>query len=656
MHKYFFLSSLLFLSSSTLLGQNQDSSLQIKTQILPTISVIGSRNTDYSVGNRIITIDSKLLEANATANLADILSTYAPAYLKTYGGAMLSTISLRGTSANHTAVLWNGFNINLPTLGQTDFNILPISPNTNIQIQLGAASSNYGTAAIGGAILLDNTLTLGKKQRNFLQQDIGSFGLVKTNVQVVASGEKMASQTTFSQNICANNFPFINKNRFGSPTETQENAAIQQISISQDLLWKVSKQSNFSLKVWNTESYRQIQPAMNTRNDQAKQTDKNFRMMAEYALQYPIRKNSDKKFGKITGETKVRVAHFNDILNYESDVVSNGNSMVQTTQTQVENTLYFNSRMALQTGADFQYFLATVDGYGTDNKIEKRNSIFALFRYQISNKLHISANFRQAFVEGFSPNPTPSLGICYDLLQDTKHILQLKGNLSTAYRVPTLNERFWKNSGNPNLKPENSYHTEISLLHSWTKDSWKMENSTTFYYSIVDNWILWKQGSRFWYPENILEVHARGAEIASKIRYTSNDFSILTGVQYQFTQSIQTKTTFAEEQNKQLIYVPLHTAGAFAMAQYKQYLLQIHTNYTGNRFILTDNSAFLPAYLLSNLALGYKYSIKNNAQINENIDFTLYLRINNASNETYQNMEMRAMPLRNYTISLQMSF
>ncbi|MCY0536351.1 TonB-dependent receptor plug domain-containing protein, partial [Klebsiella pneumoniae] len=66
----------------------------------------------------------------------------------------LTTLSFRGTSANHTALLWNGININAPTVGQTDYSTVPLLGFDEMAIQYGSAASCVGTDAIGGSILL----------------------------------------------------------------------------------------------------------------------------------------------------------------------------------------------------------------------------------------------------------------------------------------------------------------------------------------------------------------------------------------------------------------------------------------------------------------------------------------------------------------------
>jgi iron complex outermembrane receptor protein len=615
-------------------------------RFLPAISVIGSRPADFSAGIKVVEIDSKLLKINPSANLSNLLEAYSPAYIRNYGAGMLATISLRGTSSNHTAVLWNGLNINQPTLGQSDFAILPIHQNTNITVRLGAASANYGTAAIGGAVLLSSSLDFVRKKQVLLQQEMGSFGLNKTDLQLHFAGKKMALQTTFYQNSLQNDFEFTNITKFDSPTEKQTNAAIRQFGFTQDLAFKIGKASKLTLRTWYTDSYRQIQAPMASAAANARQEDKNLRLMAEYFLPYKKTK------------TIVRTAFFNDYLVYTSDNTPPSHATVQTLQAQIENTAQLSKAIALQTGADVQHFAAQVDGYGKAAG-ENRASFFALFRYNPTYTFQITANLRQAIVEGFSPPLTPSLGLSYQFLKHQNHVLTFKTNAAASYRVPTLNERFWNPGGNPNLKPEQGFSVDLGLQHQFVGEKLDWTNEVSVYNNLIDNWIVWKPNSIFWYPDNLLQVQARGLEVSSKLNYSQNKLNFLCGLQYQYTQSTQIQAASIEEKDKQLAYVPLHTGNIFGLVKYKKISLNLNGTYTGKRFTIADNSDFLQPYFLTNLALGYQTDwriLKAAKQRQEKITLCFWLKINNLTNETYQNMAFRAMPLRNYAVSLQIGF
>ncbi len=651
--KIFFL--LLLCNNFSLVAQNLPDSLLLSSakdtlsvaKLLPSVAVIGSRPSDFAAGGKVLEIDPKLLKINLSNNLADVLANYAPAYLRNYGTGMLATVSFRGTSPNHTAVLWNGLNINHPSLGQTDFATLPLHSQTSVAFRLGAASANYGTAAVGGAVLLNTPLTFTKQKQVAFGQEIGSFGLNKTNFYALFANSKVALQTSFYQQSLQNDFAFSNRNKFGNPTEKQENAAIRQIGFTQDVGLKIGKASHLIVRAWYTDSYRQLQAPMGVAHHNANQTDQNFRAMAELVL--PYRKT----------KTTIKTAFFHDNLVYANDNMTPSHSLVQTSQAQAEHTIQFRPHIALQLGADYQHFAAFVDGYGK-NITENRASFFALFRYNLTYHLQLTANLRQAIVEGFNPPPTPSLGCNYQVLQRGNHLLTLKAHAALSYRVPTLNERFWQPGGNPNLKPEQGTSIETGFRHQWLHEKNQLTllwtNEWTAYNNLINNWIQWKAGNSFWYPDNLLQVRARGIEGTSQLKIKTQTIETLLGVNYQYTQSIQTETQQPEEKDKQLAYVPLHTSNFFGLVTYKKISLNVNGTYIGSRFTLADNLESLPAYWLGNLAVGYQTNWQHLRTSKGNTKVAIWLKINNLTNAVYENVAFRAMPLRNYAVSLQVFF
>lgn len=82
---------------------------------------------------------------------------------------MLSNISFRGTSASHTAVMWNGLNLHTLTLGSTNFSNLPVFMFDGIHV-------HYGSDAMGGSIVLQSQPELIEGYQLQLMQNIDSFG------------------------------------------------------------------------------------------------------------------------------------------------------------------------------------------------------------------------------------------------------------------------------------------------------------------------------------------------------------------------------------------------------------------------------------------------------------------------------------------------
>jgi len=121
------------------------------------VTVKGVRPERFMVGQKIQDVDSANLAKNSYVSLADFLQFNSPISFKSYGAGQLTSISMRGTSANHTALLRNGININFPSLGLTDFSTVPVAAFDQMTIQYGSAASCVGTDAVGGSIQLRST-------------------------------------------------------------------------------------------------------------------------------------------------------------------------------------------------------------------------------------------------------------------------------------------------------------------------------------------------------------------------------------------------------------------------------------------------------------------------------------------------------------------
>ena len=55
--------------------------------------------------------------------LSDALNEFSSVYVKSYGSGGLASLAIQGTSAEQTAIEWNGVKINAPSLGQVDLSL-----------------------------------------------------------------------------------------------------------------------------------------------------------------------------------------------------------------------------------------------------------------------------------------------------------------------------------------------------------------------------------------------------------------------------------------------------------------------------------------------------------------------------------------------------
>ncbi|TGD81408.1 TonB-dependent receptor [Hymenobacter wooponensis] len=609
-------------------------------QQLPSVRVTGLRLDRFAVGSRRLVLDSLALNTYQTGTLADVLSARTTLYIKNYGPGQLASISLRGTTARHTAVLWNGFNINLPSLGEADFALLPVSGATQVVIQPGPASATYGNGAVGGTVLLSAPERWNAGWRGSAQADYGSFGLRAGNLEASYSNQKLALRTSLLYRQAENNFAYYERAAAGRVRREQENAALRQASITQDLTLRLGQRSELTAAVWLTDADRQIQPGIGTNNTNARERDQSRRLTAGY------------RYVGSRHEWAARVAWFEDVINYRDDVSGLSESTVHTTQAQAEHTWRLAPNASLRAGLEAQHFAAQVDGYGTRPRTENRFSGFALLRYDPRPRLRLSLNVRQAVLPGQQPPLTPTIGTEWVAWQNTSHALNLKASASRSYRAPTLNERYWRPGGNPNLLPEESVGYEGGLVHEFTQapTHLRLRTELTAYRQLVENWVQWTPGAGYWSPRNLRQVRAQGLEASTQLGWEPGAYHLTARASYALTQSEKTQGTAADTDptGRQLPFVPRHAAALSTDHLWRGWQLSTTLTFTSYRYTDASATQFLPSYLLLNGAVGRTVAVGPTWKV------LVLAQGYNLTNRSYQSYQNSAMPLRNGSLSLRL--
>ncbi|TPE44858.1 TonB-dependent receptor plug domain-containing protein [Pontibacter mangrovi] len=605
---------------------------------LRTVEVFGRPAEVYAAGSRVAQVDSAFLSTYSSGNLAEALQARTPLYFKSYGASGSSTVAFRGTNASQTAVLWNGLHITPATLGQADFSTLPLSGIGEVALQYGSAAANYGSGAVGGAVLLNSPKYKTDGFGGDVKLEAGSFGRYFGSGSAGYRGKNLSYGLSLYKHQAENDFKYKDLSRFGTPEVRLQHAQVQQHGFTQDLNWQISPKTKLALHGWYTFSDRELPPAMGSSDTEAKQKDKNLRLMAELQHQSQL------------GQTSIKAAWFNDLLHY-TDLSNDSESEVNTDQLQAEQTYTSGERWSLRGGLNLQRFAATNDGYH-GRKDENRASLFALFRYDPVQPLQLSLNLRQALVEGYDPPLTPALGFNWKFFNSNRHQISLKGNASGSYRVPTLNDRFWVGAGNPDLRPEHGWNYELGLRHVLVQgNAFLLETEATGYFIEIDDWIQWSPNrTGLWRPTNLQKVESKGLELSTTATVTLGKLKLnsTAGYTYTLSEQVEVYEGSGSDVGRQLMYVPRHKAILTAEANYKSWSLLGNLNYTGLRYTSNSETSHLDDFTLLNLALSRKLQLGPNTLL-------LTLLSDNITNTAYQTMAYRPMPPRGYTFSLRFS-
>ena len=591
-------------------------------------------------------LDTIILKSKSTASLADLLIQHSPVFIKTYGPGGVSTASFRGTTASHTLVLWNDFQLNAPTLGQVDFSTIPVFLIDDISLNWGSGTSS-NSGGLGGAININNANRFGDGLLLDLKQTYGSFNTLGSFVTVGNYGKRFSFRVKAYRNSSDNDFEYNNTGVFPPQRMKQRNADFVDYGVMPEVSLLL-KNCVISASSWNQWNNRNLPPIMTN------VSNKNFE---EWTKDNFSRNFVAFKFFWSTGNLQLKSAAFVENQRYFLEVRNPDSYQVVTGINSVNKALVLHQIANLEQQLYKTWKLKAKLQWDNERVwsnnyvgMKKRNvvSAYAAVNGEPFNNANLNLTARYDFTDGKPMGLFPTATFSYQL--PFFKSLNLTLGYSHNYRNPSLNDLYWYPGGNPDLLPENGRTIDLALKYGLQKGAFKFDLRTGGYLSRVHNWIQWKPSFyRFWEPENVALVFARGIETHLDATYVQGDWKVNLSGNYVYTIT----TDESEEAHmqgingKQLIYIPRHHGNLFLNAQWKKWNANYTLEVTGRRstsYADVESFPLLP-YALHHISLG--------RQIHK---FHIELRCHNLLNTDYQNVIWRAMPGRSYEIMVEYKY
>ncbi|GAA4409826.1 TonB-dependent receptor plug domain-containing protein [Nibrella viscosa] len=583
-------------------------------------------------------------------HMGQILEQFSAIPIRNYGNGMLSVLSIRGTGPGHTAVNWNGVSINSPMLGQQDLSLIQSIAFDQASVQWGATNTLVGTDAVSGAVLLTSKPRWQSGLSAQASAQFGSFGRrgMQLSTRYGTDNARWTGRTGISWLTIRNDFPYRNSSRFGQPIERQKHAAVRQFSAVQDIYGKLSNRYYISLNSWYTEADRQLQPGIGISGTETQQDN-----ALRFVLSVVGSHNRHSSLVQIS-QSAEQIRYINPVIRTD-DI-----SVAKQTQFRVEEQWELQGNQAnwyLKTGVEGALATATVPAYQV-LQTQWRGEGYGMTTYE-NNRLRVSGQIRKGWITGFDPPIVPSLGVDYRIRSGDDLTITAKAHLSRVYRVPTLNDRYWRPGGNPDLRPETGWSQEGGILirhkpESTPTSGASWETSATVYHALIHDWILWRPGinETYWSAQNLQTVRSRGIETAFRYMWSVGQIRINNQLSLAYNRISNEQaigSSDVQTKGNQLMYAPLISLNQQNQIGWNGWELGIQNTYISRRYTLTDVSAFLPGYMLINAQLSKQLSW--NKQLLR-IMFSGY----NLSNTTYQTVENRAMPGINYQFTFFFKF
>ena len=602
-------------------------------------------------------IDTAIMQRLQTASLSQLLIQHSPVFIKTYGPGGTASASFRGTTASHTLVLWNGLQLNSPSLGEVDFSMIPVFFTDEVSLQWGSKTS-ANSGGLGGVVNIANKQKFNEGLILDVKQTYGSFNTWGSYLTFGYSAKNMIARVKAYRNSSDNDFTYTNIATIPHQEMKQKNADFVDYGVMPELQIRI-KNSLLTLVSWNQFSHRNYPPIMpNAFNNTKEYADNDF---SRNLISYKYYWNS--------GRVELKSAYFHEKQDYFLEsYTSNGLPVTQINTlnksdvfrqiVDLQQDLFRSWKLYAKVQYDYESVTSSDYDDDTDANIPRKNrdilSFYAALDGKIYRDLDLRMTLRNDIVDDKSAGIFPTATLTYRM--PFVKGLSFNAGYSHNYRNPTLNDLYWYPGGNENLKAENGKTFDFDINYLYENVNFNLDFRSGLYYSKVNDWIQWVPTNyRYWMPKNVSEVMARGFETHLKINYKYRlwTFSLSGNYVYSHTTDESEYAQQYDNEGKQLIYIPKHHANAFAEVRWKSWNMNYTFEFTGERTTSMNDDEFfayqLPYYTLHHISFGKQFTVGTHRMC----PFRLEFKINNLLNESYQTVLWRAMPGRSYEIYLE---
>ena len=443
--------------------------------------------TDSPIRTEVVS-ENELKRTNAST-LKDALENIPGILLREIHGKSGYEISLQGLSSDQVLVLIDGLPLAASTGSTVDLDQYLIASVDHIEVIKGAASAQYGSAAMGGVI---NIIT--KKVADGVsvsgQVDIGSYGKQNAN-------GKAASINNHHEKIKieASNGDF--KGRFSADQLKSDGFAVDPALYP--LQGDEQNRQQYSIYgAWQPSDQFSIWVDFNDYQETDHQRSLNF-VPPFYLKQYKVediqrqRLSAGSKF-TLLNNIQVDIKGVHETYDTTSTQTLDGYLSALRNSDQENN--HFSSQVSLPTWYRQNWQL----GYdwheekldqSNNGKFElqggavsrDRNEFYLQNDAQLTDQLDMVVGWRFQNDDDFGDHNAFKLSSKYRFYEQNELFADLRLSYGQGYRVPNLKERFYSFDhsylgyiviGNPNLKPEssNSYQLGLSLVKNefWNAD------------------------------------------------------------------------------------------------------------------------------------------------------------------------------------------
>lgn len=483
-------------------GQSSDVNFSLEENLvdLETVVVTGTRTPkllkDAPIVTRVITMD-EIKKVDAT-HIGDLLQSELPGIEFSYSMNQQVSLNMQGFGGNAVLFLVDGERLAGETLDNIDYNRLNLDNVERIEIVKGAASSLYGSNAVGGVINVISRVSAKPWTVN-----LNSRWGAHDEQRYGGSAGFNAGRFNSTTNVQYNSISSYNMKNAGDYTTSYGS---ESWNFKEHLVYNASN----NLKLTGRAGY-----FFRERDSQPESKDRYRDFSGGIKANYTFNTMSDLEVGYSfdqydKGEYLMKSK--SDLRDY-SNVQHSVRALYNYT---------FLGKHTLTIGGDYlRDYLMSYQFKDNGNYVQHTIDAFGQFDWNPTEQFNVILGTRfdyysKAKIHHFSPK----LGLMYKIGD-----CSLRASYAGGFRAPTLKEMYMTFDmanvfmiyGNPELKAETSHN--FSLSAEYTKSRYNF--TVTGFYNLVDNRIttVWNSALKGMLYANVSQVKIAGVDANAAVRY-----------------------------------------------------------------------------------------------------------------------------------------
>ena len=495
----FYFSSLVLAASVVSASVLAETPAQRLDQIVVTPARAAQLQQDV-VGDISVIGPEELAQAGQSS-VAELLARQPGLEFYSQGGPQtLTGVSIRGAGFNHTLVLINGMRINSSVNGGANLNAIDPASIERIEIIRGAASSLYGSDAIGGVInIITKQGSTHQEPQLYGSIGYGSYKTFKTDLGLQGSHQGLSYGFNASY-ARSKGFDATNKNAaFGIHYDDKD--GYHSHSFSGSLAYEFKTDQTLGLNVYNSyingdfDNGEVDWTGADVREAFTQTRQQSYDIYSRNRINSLWLSTLSLGLSKESGATPVFDSEFSTLqrhYRWQNDLELHANHQLSLLVERLEERITHN------------------ENYDADQR--NTNSVAAIYRAQFGIQ-RLQASLRNDNISAYGNRVTGGLGYDIDI---TDH-WTAGAAFNTGFKAPTFSQLYYPGFNNPALKAEKSRNVEAFVGYADTSRELKL----TLYQNKIRDLINSTASTNF-LPDNIDRATIRGLSL-----YGSQDFGAL---------------------------------------------------------------------------------------------------------------------------------